>query len=152
MGAQSITLTGNLTGPPELRVGPSGTPMVRLTVACQDRYRDKTGEFKDGDTLFQRAVCFGPMAENIAASCNRGTRVVLTGALRQSSYEHKDPETGEVSTRWSTDFVVDEAAVSMRWAEVRVNRAERRQAAEPAADEPWAAPADEPAALAAVSA
>lgn len=120
MAAQLITLTGNLTGAPELRYGPSGVAVARMSIACQDQYRDASGAFVDGDTHFQRLVAFRDLAEHVAASLNRGNRVIVTGRLVTSSYEHTDEATKEVSTRYSVDFHIEDIGASVRWTDVKV--------------------------------
>jgi single-strand DNA-binding protein len=82
------------------------------------------------------------MAENVAESIGKGTRVVVTGRLEQRSWE---TDAGE--KRSVVEIVADEIAPSLRWATAAVNRSERkatvsqgsprggRQA--PAGEEPW---------------
>ena len=125
---QHVTHIGNLTGAPELRFGSSGSPVCRFSLACSDRYRDKNGAWQDGATYFARAVAFGDLAEHIAASVNRGDRVVVVGKYVTNQWEHTDEATGEKSTRYSTELHVDDVAASMRWAELRVQRAGRSSA------------------------
>ena len=49
----TMTIVGNLVDDPELRFTPAGQPVARFRIASTPRYQDgKTGEWKDGDTLF----------------------------------------------------------------------------------------------------
>jgi single-strand DNA-binding protein len=61
------------------------------------------------------------MAENVAESIGKGTRVVVTGRLEQRSWE---TEQGEKRT--VVEIAADEVAPSLRWATATVNRNERR--------------------------
>jgi single-strand DNA-binding protein len=144
MTAQQITFTGNATQSPELRYGPSGMPVARVSIACSDRYRDTSGEWVDGETYFQRVTCFGALALNVSESVDRGSRLVVTGRLSTSQYDHTDTATGETTTRYSTDFHAEDVAVSLKWATarpVKVSRATAAPAAEPPAPSPWDVPA-----------
>ncbi len=122
---QHCTNVGNLTEAVELRYTNGGQAVASFTVAVNERYRDATGAYVDGDTYFLRCTAWGDLAEHIAASCNRGSRVIVTGRHTQRSYEHTDKDTGEVSTRWAHDFRVDEVGASMRWNDVKIIRGER---------------------------
>ncbi len=88
-----LTITGNLTADPELRLTPSGQPVATFRVASTPRYRDnQSGEWKDGETLFLACVAWRQIAENVAESLQRGMRVIVTGKLKQRSYETKEGE------------------------------------------------------------
>ena len=88
-----MTLVGNLVDDPELRFTPAGQPVARFRIASTPRYRDsKTGEWKDGDPLFLTCQVWRQAAENAAESLTRGTRAIVTGKLRQRSYETKEGE------------------------------------------------------------
>ena len=88
-----ITIIGNLTNDPELRFTPSGAAVASFTVASSSRVLDKqTNEWKDGDTVFMRCAVWRQYAENVAESLTRGSRVIVTGRLKQRSYETKEGE------------------------------------------------------------
>jgi single-strand DNA-binding protein len=121
MSDQTMTLTGNLVDDPELHFTPSGQPVANFRVASTPRYKDsQTGEWKDGESLFLTCVAWRQMAENIAESLTRGTRVIVTGKLRQRSYETKE---GEKRTVY--ELQVDEVGASLRNATAKVTRANR---------------------------
>jgi single-strand DNA-binding protein len=85
-GDTQITIAGNLVDDPELRFTPSGQPVARFRVASTPRFRDSTtGEWKDGDSLFLTCNVWRQAAENVAESLTRGTRVIVSGRLRQRS-------------------------------------------------------------------
>ena len=90
--------------------------MANFRVASTPRYKDKPdGEWKDGDSLFLTCVAWRQMAENIAESLTRGTRVIVTGKLRQRSYETKE---GEKRTVY--ELQVDEVGPCLRNASAKV--------------------------------
>ncbi len=120
-GDTQITIAGNLVDDPELRFTPTGQPVARFRVASTPRFRDNaTGEWKDGDSLFLTCNVWRQAAENVAESLTRGMRVILSGRLRQRSYETKE---GEKRTVYEVE--VDDVGPSLRNASAKVNRAAR---------------------------
>lgn len=120
-GETTLTVIGNLTSDAELRFTPSGSAVANFTVASTPRTFDKaTNEWKDGEPLFLRCSVWNQQAENAAESLARGTRVVVTGRLRQRSYETKEGE-----KRIVVELQVDEVAPSLRYATARPQKASR---------------------------
>jgi single-strand DNA-binding protein len=120
-GDTQITLGGNLVDDPELRFTPAGQPVARFRVASTPRFRDNsTGEWKDGDSLFLTCNVWRQAAENVAESLQRGMRVIVSGRLRQRSYETKE---GEKRTVYEVE--VDDVGPSLRNASAKVARASR---------------------------
>ncbi|MEU3646420.1 single-stranded DNA-binding protein, partial [Lentzea sp. NPDC034063] len=76
-GETTITVVGNLTADPELRFTQSGAAVASFTVASTPRTFDKnSGEWKDGEALFLRCNVWRQVAENVAESLTRGSRVL----------------------------------------------------------------------------
>src|SRR5213080_4610477 len=120
-GDTTLTLVGNLTDDPELRFTPSGAAVANFTVASTPRFLDKaTNEWKDGDALFMRCNIWRQAAENVAESLQRGMRVIVTGRLRQRSYETRE---GEKRTVYEIE--VDEVGPSLRNASAKVVKSSR---------------------------
>ena len=120
-GDTQITIAGNLVDDPELRFTPAGQPVARFRVASTPRFRDNnTGEWKDGDSLFLTCNVWRQAAENVAESLTRGMRVIVSGRLRQRSYETKE---GEKRTVYEVE--VDDVGPSLRNASAKVNRVAR---------------------------
>ena len=120
-GDTQITIAGNLVDDPELRFTPAGQPVARFRVASTPRFRDNsTGEWKDGDSLFLTCNVWRQAAENVAESLTRGMRVIVSGRLRQRSYETRE---GEKRTVYEIE--VDDVGPSLRNASAKVNRAAR---------------------------
>jgi single-strand DNA-binding protein len=120
-GDTQITIAGNLVDDPELRFTPAGQPVARFRVASTPRFRDNaTGEWKDGDSLFLTCNVWRQAAENVAESLQRGMRVIVSGRLRQRSYETKE---GEKRTVYEVE--VDDVGPSLRNASAKVNRVAR---------------------------
>jgi len=68
-------------------------------------------------------VAFGDLGENVAASLNKGNRVVVTGRLQQRSYETREGEKRSV-----VEVVADDVAPSLRWAQAQIERISRDSA------------------------
>ena len=120
-GDTQITIAGNLVDDPELRFTPAGQPVARFRVASTPRFRDNTsGEWKDGDSLFLTCNVWRQAAENAAESLTRGMRVIVSGRLRQRSYETKE---GEQRTVYEVE--VDDVGPSLRNASAKVNKVAR---------------------------
>jgi single-strand DNA-binding protein len=120
-GETVITVVGNLTSDPELRFTPSGAAVASFTVASTPRTFDRqSNEWKDGDALFLRCSIWRQAAENVAESLQRGMRVVVTGRLKQRSFETREGE-----KRTVIELDVDEVGPSLRYATAKVNRTQR---------------------------
>ncbi|HEY2269419.1 MAG TPA: single-stranded DNA-binding protein [Streptosporangiaceae bacterium] len=120
-GDTQITIAGNLVDDPELRFTPAGQPVARFRIASTPRFLDKnTNEWKDGDSLFLTCNVWRQAAENVAESLTRGMRVIVSGRLRQRSYETKE---GEKRTVYEVE--VDDVGPSLRNASAKVNRVAR---------------------------
>jgi single-strand DNA-binding protein len=124
-GETQVTVIGNLTDDPELRFLPNGTGMAKFTVASTPRTLDReSGQWKDGDPLFLNCTVWRELAEHVAESLTKGTRVVVVGRLRLSRWE--DKETGEKRSSYGLD--VDEVGPSLRFALAKVTKTSRAKA------------------------
>jgi single-strand DNA-binding protein len=120
-GDTIITVVGNLTADPELRFTPSGAAVANFTVASTPRVMDRqTNEWKDGEALFMRCNVWRQAAENVAETLTRGARVIVTGRLKQRSYETKEGE-----KRTVVELEVDEIGPSLKYATAKVNKVSR---------------------------
>lgn len=120
-GDTVITVIGNLTADPELRFTPSGAAVANFTVASTPRTFDRqTNEWKDGEALFLRCSIWREAAENVAESLTKGARVIVSGRLKQRSFETREGE-----KRTVVELECDEIGPSLRYATAKVNRASR---------------------------
>jgi len=118
MSDSTVTLVGNLTRDPELRFTTGGRAAANFGLAVNRRYQ-VNGEWQEQVSFFN-CVAWGDMAENLSASCVKGSRVVVTGRLEQRSYETKEGE-----KRSAVEIVVDDIGPSLRWARATVERVVR---------------------------
>lgn len=106
--------------------------VANFTVASTPRFF-KDGQWHDGDALFMRCNVWRQPAEHVAESLTKGARVVVTGRIRQRSFE-----TSEGNQRTVIELEVDEVGPSLRYATAKVIKAIRDEAAATAGgdDEP----------------
>jgi single-strand DNA-binding protein len=142
-GETVITVVGNLTDDPDLRYTSNGDAVAKFRVASTPRTFDKaTGEWRDGEALFLSCNAWRQLAENVAETLSRGSRVVVQGRLRQRSYDA--PEGGK---RTIFEMEVDEVGPSLRYATAKIHKTQAasqgRAAHRPGgvSDNPWETPA-----------
>ena len=139
------TVIGNTTSDFELRFTQGGKAVANVTVAVSERKFDKTkNEYVDGETWFARCTVWGELAENVAASILKGTRVIGQGRIGQRDWEDKDG-----GKRTSVEVTLDSIGPDLRYSTASVTRASsgNRGGTEATTGEPWAnTPAANPAA------
>jgi single-strand DNA-binding protein len=112
----AITLAGNLTKEPQLRTA-GQRPVLNFRVAV-----DGGGNGSDIAGFFDCAA-WGDLANTLAASLKKGQRVLLSGQLRQQSFESNG------ATRIVNEVLVDDAGPSLLWSRTEVaKRASAEQA------------------------
>lgn len=120
-GETVVTVVGNLTADPELRFTPSGAAVANFTVAATPRTFDRqSGEWKDGEALFMRCNVWRQAAENVAETLTRGMRVMVSGRLKQRSFETREGE-----KRTVVELEVDEVGPSLKYATAKVAKVSR---------------------------
>ena len=117
----NITIVGNLTNDPEMRFTPSGHAVASFTVAVNERAFDKAAnEWKDLGSSFYRCQVWRQYAENLTESLTKGTRVIVTGKLKQREYE---TNTGEKRSVWEVE--VEDMGPALRNATAKVTKVQR---------------------------
>lgn len=132
MALPRIELEGNLVADPELRFTASGKAVANFRVATSER-KKQGDEWVDGDECFLDCSIWDKAAENVTESLTVGAKVIVTGRLRQRSYE---TNSGEKRTVY--EVKCDSVGPSLRNATAKVNRAERSQSTGRITDDVWA--------------
>ena len=114
------TIVGNVVDDPELRFTNTGIAVANLRMAVTQRIQ-QDGEWRDGDTSFLKVNVWRSQAEHLADSLGKGDRVMVTGRLRQRSWE-----TPEGDKRSVTEIEADEVGASLKWATAKVERTTER--------------------------
>ena len=84
-----IAFTGNLGGPPELRFTPNGKAVADFSVA--ESHRRKVGnEWQDEGTTWWRVTAWDWLAETVAETLHKGSRVMVTGQVRSREWEDRE--------------------------------------------------------------
>jgi len=117
-GDTNITVVGNIVADPELRFTPAGAAVANFRVASTPRrYNSQTNQWEDGEAMFLTCNVWRQAAENVAETLSKGMRVIVTGRLKQRSFQTRE---GENRTVFEID--VDEVGPSLRYATAQVNR------------------------------
>jgi single-strand DNA-binding protein len=146
MADSTIEIAGNLTRDPELRFTQGGKAVASFSVAVNKRFQ-QNGEWVDGPTTFFTCNAWEALGENLAASCQKGDRVIVRGRIESRAWETTE---GEKRTSW--EIHVEDVGCSFKFARATVERvrkahddsAPREQAPPPAAPGPYIGGDEEP--------
>ncbi|MDE2133601.1 MAG: single-stranded DNA-binding protein [Alphaproteobacteria bacterium] len=109
-----VILVGNLGRDPEVRRLTSGDPVVNLSVATSDSWRDKTTGERKEKTEWHRVVIFSePLAKVAEQYLRKGSKVYLQGQLQTRKWTDKDGvekySTEVVLNRFNSELVLLDA-------------------------------------------
>jgi single-strand DNA-binding protein len=134
LGDMQLTAVGNLTGDPELKFTPQGTAVAVFTIAINAKEWDRSSNnYRDVEPSFVRVQCWRSLAENVAESLTKGSRVIVSGRWRESHWE-KD---GQKRSGWT--LTADAVGPDLTWVSIKPDafrKAVRRSDTPP--DDPWA--------------
>ncbi len=144
-GDINVTIVGNLVRDPELRFTKNGQAVASFTVVSSSRYMDRTtNEWKDSEPVYMNCNVWREHAENVTNSLTKGTRVLVTGKLKQRSYTTKDGQERQV-----VELEVEDVGPALRYATAKVSKVSREGGnnnastnSSPATtnEDPWATP------------
>lgn len=112
----TITVVGNVTRDPELRFTQGGMAVANFGIAWNKRKQDGEEEVS-----FFNVSCFRQLAENVAESLTKGSRVVVYGMLQQRSWDTQDGD-----RRSTVEIIADDVAPSLKWASADIRKNEFR--------------------------
>ena len=98
-----VILIGNIGQDPDIRYTAGGKAVARLSLATNERYRNRSGEWEER-TEWHSVVAWQRLAEIIGEYAGKGSRVYIEGRLQTSSWE--DRQSGE--TKYRTEIVARE--------------------------------------------
>lgn len=98
-----VILIGNLGKDPEVKYTPSGLPVAKFSLATNERYKDKAGEWQDR-TEWHNIVAWQRLAEIVGEYVKKGSKVYIEGRLQTSSWE--DKQSGE--KKYRTEIVAQD--------------------------------------------
>lgn len=85
MSFNRIILVGNLGRDPELRYTPDGVAVCNISLATNEKKKDKSGDYQDVTTWF-RVTLWRNHAENAAKYLAKGDSVYIEGRLGVQEY------------------------------------------------------------------
>lgn len=121
-----ITLTGRLTEEPKVTYSAGVEPVARASfnfaVPDMSMKKDEEGNYP---TDFFRCTCWGKLAEIVEKHCSKGTKLLISGRLKNNNYEKDGKKV------YSNEIVID----SLEFLEVRTAKAQDSQPQESPATE-----------------
>jgi single-strand DNA-binding protein len=98
-----VILVGNLGKDPEVKFTPSGVAVAKFSLATNERYKDKSGEWQDR-TEWHNIVAWQRLAEIVGEYVKKGSKIYIEGRLQTSSWE--DKQSGE--KKYRTEIVAQD--------------------------------------------
>ena len=120
--ATTTTIEGNLTREPEIRYSTTGLATTTLGVAVNRRWKNLATDAWEEETSYFDVVCFKELAENVALTCTKGMRVVVTGRLSMRQWADDDG-----AKRTKVEIVAQDLGPSLRYATAEVARLSRSE-------------------------
>ena len=84
-----VIIAGAVTKTPELRTSASNRKFSSFTVAINDVWRDKEGEYAKR-TTYVNVTCSGNLAQNVCKYISQGKHVMVEGKLSSDTYTDTD--------------------------------------------------------------
>jgi single-strand DNA-binding protein len=149
MADSRVTLAGTVGRDPEQRTTANGSEVVKFSLAVTERRREGTDDWKDGPTSWYQVDAWGTLGKNVAASVQKGQRVLVHGSLTVQEFQARDGGRGKVVTVRATSVGHDLTFGTARFDRTVKAQAAAVQAAAPIAvqaaaqvdhSDEWAAP------------
>ncbi len=97
-----VILIGNLGKDPEVKYTPNGTAVAKFSLATNERYKDKEGNWQDR-TEWHNITAWQRTAEIAGEYLKKGRTVYIEGRLRTDSWEDKNTH----EKKYRTEIVVE---------------------------------------------
>ncbi|MCI5158493.1 MAG: single-stranded DNA-binding protein [Candidatus Electrothrix sp. AUS1_2] len=94
-----VILIGNLGADPELKYTQSGVPVATLSVATNERWKDKDGQQQE-QTEWHRVIAWRQLAEICNQYLHKGSKVYVEGKLQTRKWQ--DPNGND---RYTTEII-----------------------------------------------
>jgi single-strand DNA-binding protein len=98
-----VILIGNLGKDPEVKYTPSGTPVAKFSLATNEKFKDKGGEWQER-TEWHNIVAWQRLAEIVGEYVKKGSKIYIEGRITTSSWE--DKQSGE--KKYRTEIVAND--------------------------------------------
>jgi single-strand DNA-binding protein len=100
-----VSLIGRLGAQPEVTTFETGRTLARFTLATNERFKDKDGNWQD-NTQWHMINAWGKIAERVKKALNKGQEIILEGKLVNQSYETKSGEKRYSTVIEATEFLL----------------------------------------------
>jgi len=117
----NVTLVGNLTREPEIRFFQGDKSVVNTGLAINKSFKNASGEWQEETDFVDLSIWQNAGAENVANSLSKGDRVIVSGVLKQNTWQ---TDSGE--NRSKIEVTVLEIGPTMKWAEVSVTKNQKK--------------------------
>lgn len=97
-----VILVGNAGKDPEVKLLPSGMSVANFTVATNERFKDKSGEFQER-TEWHSLVAYQRLAEIVRDYVKKGSKIYIEGRIQTRSWDDKDNQ-----KHYKTEIVVND--------------------------------------------
>jgi len=98
-----VILVGNLGKDPDIKYTPSGVPVAKITVATNERYKQKNGEWQER-AEWHNVVLWQRLAEITGEYLTKGSKVYIEGRLQTRSWDDKQTN----QKKYVTDVVASD--------------------------------------------
>lgn len=100
-----VSLIGRLGAQPEVTTFDTGRMLARFTLATNERFKDKEGNWQD-NTQWHTINAWGKIAERVKKALNKGQEIILEGKLVHQTYETKTGEKRYGTVIEATEFLL----------------------------------------------
>lgn len=84
-----VILVGNVGKDPEVKYTPSGVALAKFSMATNERFKDKSGEWQDR-TEWHNVLAWQRLAEIVGEYVQKGAKLYIEGKLQTSSWEDRN--------------------------------------------------------------
>tara|TARA_R110002020_G_scaffold39307_2_gene117048 strand:+ start:1654 stop:2055 length:402 start_codon:yes stop_codon:yes gene_type:complete len=117
----TVTVVGNLTREPEIRFFQGDKSVVNTGLAINKSFKNASGEWQEETDFIDLSIWQNAGAENVANSLSKGDRVIVSGVLKQNTWQTDGGE-----NRSKIEVTVLEIGPTMKWAEVSVTKNQKK--------------------------
>jgi single-strand DNA-binding protein len=101
-----VILIGNVGKDPEVKYTPSGVPVAKFSLATNERFKNKSGEWQER-TEWHNLIAWQRLAEIVGEYVHKGDKLYVEGRLQTSSWE--DRQSGE--KKYKTEVVAQDVVL-----------------------------------------
>ena len=91
-----VILVGNVGKDPDVKYAPSGVAIAKFSLATNERFKDKSGEWQDR-TEWHNVLAWQRLAEIVGEYVHKGDKLYIEGKLQTSNWE--DRQSGDKKFR-----------------------------------------------------